>query len=102
MLSTVSGVAKGATDRMIDKNGARRADVGHDVENRADNEGWNSMALDDMGDETDGLVAERSVGNEERQIDLGFGQFAGDRRRKLALNLRMLPQPAHKRKVARR
>jgi len=53
---------------MIDKNGARRPDLGHDVEHCADNEGWNSMALDDMGDETDRLMAEGSVGDQQCQI----------------------------------
>jgi hypothetical protein len=42
--------------------------VGHDVEDCADNKGWDSMALDDMGDETDGLVAEGSVGGQQCQI----------------------------------
>ena len=72
MPQSVARTAKGATHRMINKDGAGRADVGHDVEDCTDNKGWDSMALDDMRDETDGLVAERSVGDEQCQIHARF------------------------------
>jgi hypothetical protein len=75
---SVARTAKGATHRMINKDGARRADIGHDVENSADNEGWNSMALDDMGDETDGLVTEGSVGDQQGQIHVCLRELMRD------------------------
>jgi hypothetical protein len=99
VLSAVSGVAKGATDRMINKDGARRADVGHDVENRPDNEGWNSMALDDMGDETDGLVAEGSIRDKQGKVNVGLLQLPSNRRGEFVFDLLMPPDTAHKRSV---
>ena len=59
--STLLGTPKSSTHRMIDKNSARRRDMGHDVQSRSNNQRRNVMAFDDMGDETDGLMAERSV-----------------------------------------
>jgi hypothetical protein len=58
---------------MVDESGARRCDFAHDVVRRADDQRRNSSAFDDMGDETDGLMAERSVGNEQGEIDLSVG-----------------------------
>jgi hypothetical protein len=52
---------KGATNGMIDEGGARRPNLAHDVARRANDEGRNSLALDHVGDETDGLIAEGSV-----------------------------------------
>jgi hypothetical protein len=64
---------KGAADGMIDKYGTGRRDSAHDVVRRANGEGRNSFALDHVGDETDGLMAEGSVGrlNSNRRGDLG-------------------------------
>ena len=61
----VVGRAEGAAHRMVDKDGARRPDFADDVEGRADDQRGNASTLDDMGDETDGLVAEGSVGNKQ-------------------------------------
>ena len=63
--------AEGPANRMIDKGGTRRRNPAHDVVSRADDQGWNAPAFDHMGDETDGLMAKRSVGNEQRRVDLG-------------------------------
>ena len=52
---------------MIDENGPRRRDLSHDVVNRADDQSRDAMAFDHMGDETDGLVAEGSIGNKQSQ-----------------------------------
>jgi hypothetical protein len=68
----VAGAAKSTTDRMIDKHGAWRRDFGHDVQNCADDERRDRMAFDDMGDETDGLMAEWSVGNQQGQVNPGL------------------------------
>ncbi len=62
-----------ATHRMVDEHGARRRDSTHDVVRRADDQRRNSSVFDDVGDETDGLVAERSVGNKQGEIDLNVG-----------------------------
>ena len=64
---------------MINKDGAGRPDLSHDVEDCTDNKGWDSVTLDDMGDETDGLVAEGSIGYEQGEIDFGLAQFCRDR-----------------------
>ncbi len=60
--------AKGSTHRVIDESPARRRDLRHDVEGRADHERRNTLGFDDVSDETDGLVAKRSIRNEQRQI----------------------------------
>ena len=71
-------MAKGPTDRMIDKNGARRWHMGHDVQDRSNNQSRDVMAFDDMGDETDGLVAEGSVRDQQRQIHVCFRELTRD------------------------
>lgn len=58
---------------MIDEGRTRRRDFTHDVMGRADDQGGNAGPFDDMSDETDGLVAERSVRDEQSQIDLHRG-----------------------------
>ncbi len=75
MLSAVSRGAKGATDGMIDKNSARRRDMGHDVQDRSNNQSRDVMAFDGMGDETDGLVAEGSIGDQQGKINVGLLEF---------------------------
>src|SRR3972149_7443698 len=77
---------EGAPHGMIDENCARRRDFAHDIERRADDQSRNALGLDDMGDETDGLMAKGSVGYEQRQIDLRFRQFVGDRRCEVGLD----------------
>ena len=63
---------EGAANRMIDERGARRRDFAHDVMGRADHQCRYALAFDDMGNETDGLMAEGSIGNQQREIDLGL------------------------------
>ena len=55
---------------MIDEGRARRRDLAHDVVRRADHQCRDAAGFDHVGDETDGLMAERSVGNEQGEIDL--------------------------------
>ena len=57
----VMGWAEGAPNRMIDKDRARRRDLSHDIEGRAHHQGWDAPVFDHVGDETDGLMAKRSV-----------------------------------------
>ena len=99
---TVVGRAEGAPDRMIDEDGAWGRDFAHDVEDRSDNQCGDASAFNDMSDETDGLMAEGSVGNEQCQVHLRLHQLTGDGRRQLVFNFLMLAQPAHERKVVRR
>jgi len=75
----VVGRAKGPAHRMIDKDCAGRRDFTHDIVRRADHHGRNTLAFDDMGDETDGLMAERSIGHEQREVDLGAFEIFGKR-----------------------
>ena len=80
---------------MIDEHGARRRDFTHDVMDRADHQGRNSTPFDHMGDETDGLMAKRSIGDQQGEIDFGSLQVIGDGRREFILYFFMLPQSAH-------
>ena len=86
---------------VIDESAARRRDFRHDVERRADHERGNAPGFDDVRDETDGLVAKRSIGDEQRHIDFGSLQIAGDGGSDFALDLLMAPEPAHERDVKR-
>jgi hypothetical protein len=99
VLSAVSGAAKGATDGMIDKNGARRRDMGHDVQGRSNNQSRDVMAFDDMGDETDGLVAEGSIGDQQSKVNAGLLQLPSNRWGEFVFDLLMPPNTAHKRNV---
>ncbi len=92
---------KSPADRMVDKHCARRRQSAHDVVRRADDECRNSSTFDHVSDETDGLVAKRSVRDEQREIDLGACQFTGKRWRELVFNCLMLPQAAHEGKMKR-
>jgi hypothetical protein len=57
-----------APHRVIDENSARRCDFGHDIEGGADDECGNALCFDDVGNETDGLVAKGSVRHEQGKI----------------------------------
>ena len=76
-----------AADRMIDKGGARRRDFAHDVMGRADDQCRNSACFNHMSDETDGLMAEGSIGNQQGQIDFSFFQFPRESRSELGFIL---------------
>ena len=65
----IMGRPESSPHRMIHKNRARRRNLAHDVECRARDESRNAPIFEHMGDETDGLMAERSAGHEQRQID---------------------------------
>ena len=80
---------------MIDEHGARRPNFAHDVMDRADHQCRNTTPFDHMRDETDGLMAKRSIGNQQGEIDFGLLQVIGDGRREFILYFFMLPQSAH-------
>jgi hypothetical protein len=64
---------EGSADGMIDERCARRDDFAHDVMGGADDQRRNSPGFDDVSDETDGLVAEGSIRDEQGKIDARFG-----------------------------
>ena len=97
----IMGRPEGAADRMIDEGGARRCDPAHDVVRRADHHCRDSRGFDHMGDETDGLVAEGSIGHEQSEIDLGLLQIAGDGGGEIVFDFLRLSYAAHKRKMKR-
>jgi hypothetical protein len=72
VLIPFSGTAEGATHRMVDENRTRGRNLGHDVKNRADDQGGDSTALDYMSDETDGLVTKGSVRYQQSKVDTGL------------------------------
>ena len=84
---------------MIDEGCPRRRHLSHDVVRRADDQSRNALAFDHVGDETDGLVAKRSIGDEQSQVDFGLPQFSGEHRRKRVFNFLMAPHAAHEREV---
>jgi len=59
------------------------------------------MAFDDVSDETDGLMAEGSIGDKQSQINGGLLQLPSYRRGEFVLDLLMPPDTAHKRNVNR-
>jgi len=63
---------EGAAYRMIYEGGPRRPDFGHNVMGRADNQRRSPACFENVGDETDGLMAERSIGNKQGDIDAGL------------------------------
>ena len=64
MAFPVMGRTEGATNWVIDKSGTRRSNATHDVVRRADDQRRNVTRFNDVSDETDGLMAERSVGHQ--------------------------------------
>lgn len=87
---------------MIDKSGAWRRNLAHNIVRRADHQRWYAAAFNDVGDETDGLVAEGSIGNEQCEIDLSICQFLGERGSEIILNHVLCADAAHERKIKRR
>ncbi len=61
---------EGAAHGVIDENSTGWRDFAHNIERRSDHYGRDSATFDDVGDETDGLMAEGSVGYQKRQINL--------------------------------
>jgi hypothetical protein len=59
---------EGPAYRMIDKDSSRWSHLDHYVLSGADHQGWNAAGLDNVGDETDGLMAKRSVGHQQGEI----------------------------------
>lgn len=93
------GRAEGAAHRMIDKDRPWRDDLPDNIVGRARQQRRNALIFDDMGDETDGLVAEGSVGNEQCKVDLRTDQVLRDGGRQLGFNFLLTPDPAHDRNV---
>lgn len=91
--------AEGATDWVIDKDNPRRGHFADDVMGGADEQRGNAVAFDDMGDETDGLMAERSIGHEQGEVDLRLFHISCNRRPELVFDLAVVPQPAHAREM---
>ena len=58
-----------SADRVIGECRARRSNLAHDVVSRADDQGRNTTPFDHVSDETDGLMTEGSVGDEQGEID---------------------------------
>jgi hypothetical protein len=94
--------AKSAANRMIDKDGARWWNPQQDIQSGTDDQGGNVVALDDMCDETNGLVAEGSVGHQKRQVNARVHQLLRDSRRQLSFDLLVLAEAAHERNMHRR
>jgi hypothetical protein len=77
MLVLVVGTAERTPHWEIDEYRPRCMGLLHDVPHRADDECGDAARLDPIGDETHGLVAERSVRHEQRQVDVQAPQLFG-------------------------
>jgi hypothetical protein len=66
------GRPKCSAHRMIDKHRPRRGNFAHNIVRRAGNQRRNALTFDDVGNETDGLMAKRSIRNEQGKIDLSI------------------------------
>ena len=88
-----------AADRMVHECRARRRDLAHDIVCGPNDQRGNAAPFDDMRDETDGLMTEGSIGNEQGDIDARCGELVGKRGCEVVLNLLMPAHPAHEGKV---
>ena len=70
-----------------------------DVERHADHERGNAPGLDDVRDETDGLVAKRSIRNQQSQINLQSFELVRNCRRKIVFDFFVAPNSAHERNM---
>ena len=86
---------EGAADGMVNEHGARRFNLAHNVVGRAHDQRWNATRFYHMGDETDGLMTKRSIGNQQRKIDLSLFQVMGQCGRQILLDLLMPADAAH-------
>ena len=66
------GWTEGSADGVIDEDGSRRCDFAHNVQDGAYHQRWSASRFDNVSDETDGLMAKRSIGYEQGEIHLGF------------------------------
>src|SRR5205085_8789758 len=95
-------LAKGATGGEVDEDRARRGYLLQDVAHRADDERRDAARFDAVGEETDGLVAVRSVGHEQRQVGALAGQLRGQRGPQLLLDAPVVARRADEREALRR
>ena len=100
--AVVVGRPEGSPYRVINEYCPGWGDLAHDIERRARYQSGNALGFERVRNETDGLVTERSVGDEQRQINFELGQFASDNRRQLAFNFPLAPDAAHHGDVKRR
>ena len=101
MALSIVGRSKRASHGVVDKCGPRRRHDPHDIERRPGDERRDAATLDDMSDETDGLMTERSIGHEQGEIDLSLDQLTVQRRSELVLHRLVLTHAAHKREMER-
>ena len=80
---------------MINKYCPGWGNLAHDIQRGARYQSGNAVGFDRVRNETDGLVTERSVGNEQRQINFELGQFASDDRRQPLFNFLLALDAAH-------
>ena len=59
---------EGSAYWVIDKDSSRRCYSAHYVQSGADHQGWNTARFDNVGDETDGLMAKWSIGHQYGEI----------------------------------
>jgi hypothetical protein len=93
--AVVVGRPEGSPHRVINEHCPGWGDLAHDIQRRARYQSRNALGFNRVRDETDGLVTERSVGDEQRQINFELGQFASDDRRQLPFNFLLEPDSTH-------
>lgn len=96
------GRAEGPADGMIHEGSPRRSHFAHDVVSGPDDQGGDASTLDHVCDETNGLMTEGSIGNQEGEIHAALRDLVGEGRSKLVFDLCVRAHPAHERIVKRR
>jgi len=64
---------KGTPNRMVDENRPGRSHLGHDVQGGADHQRWYMGVFEHVSNETDGLMTEGSIRDQQGQLHAGFG-----------------------------
>lgn len=102
LLDAIEGAAKWVAHREIDEYCARRLDLRADVTSGGNHDGWNSRFFEHPGDQTDGLMIERSCGHERGGVHPFFLELARQRGRRFVDHRRAGIDAAHKAAVVMR
>ena len=94
--------AESKSGRIINKDCSRRANLGHDVPNRPDNQGGNPQCLNGVREETNGLVTIRSKGYQHREVYCLLHQFTGQAASEIVFHSMVVSRCAREREVSRR
>jgi hypothetical protein len=78
LIGRIEWASAGATERVVEEDAAGREHRGGDVAGAGEGHGGDPVGLEVPGDQTHGLMADRSDGHEERGVHLVFAQLGED------------------------